>query len=252
MHHSVHGHIQCVRTFSRSQLLFFVLLTLGINFNLSVKAVHLCNLFCFSQVDFKLSLNGQQNLPNSLQFRYDNTFQFLLMAGSVGLFGLLILGCCSYSCFSLYNMSDYRMLLSKEYLELTGKTRWRVFKDLLSARGASERKELVKVLDKLKKVNSMKKFGNSRWASAARRALEQERGGVTNKTGWDKLLSGESGGGQAAAATAPPETQEKKGKTGWSSIVKTSEEGSGPRARTSSTATPAASKWVAAASSKNA
>jgi hypothetical protein len=212
-------------------------------------ALHSCNLFCFSQVDFKLSLNGQQNLPNVLQFRYENTFQFLLMAGSVGLFGLLILGCCSYSCFSLYNMSDYRMLLSKEYLELTGKTRWRVFKDLLSARGASERKELVRVLDKLKKVNSMKKFGNSRWASAARRALELERG-VTNKTGWDKLLSGEIGGGQAAAATDA--TQEKKGKTGWSSIVKTSEEGSGPRARNSSTATPAASKWVAAASSKNA
>jgi len=54
---------------------------------------------------------------------------------------------CSYSCFSLYNMSDYRTLLSPEYLELTGKTRWRVIKDIFSARGATERKELVKVRD---------------------------------------------------------------------------------------------------------
>ena len=42
-------------------------------------------------------------------------------------------------------MSDYRTLLSPEYLELTGKTRWRVIKDIFSARGATERKELVKV-----------------------------------------------------------------------------------------------------------
>jgi len=173
------------------------------------------------------------------------------MAGSVGLFGLLILGCCSYSCFSLYNMSDYRTLMSKEYLELTGKTRWRVFKDLLSARGASERKELVKVLGKLKQVQPVKNFGNSRWANAAKRALEIERGNTT-KTGWDKLLnSGESDGGQAETARSAPQSQEKKGKTGWTSIVKNTEEGSGPRARTT-TATPAASKWVAAASAKNA
>jgi len=202
-------------------------------------------------VNFRLSLNGQQNLPNALQFRYDNTFGFLLMAGSVGLFGLLILGCCSYSCFSLYNMSDYRTLMSKEYLELTGKTRWRVFKDLLSARGASERKELVKVLDKLKQVQPVKKFGSSRWANAAKRALEIERGNTT-KTGWDKLLnSGEGDGGQAETARSAPQRQEKKGKTGWTSIVKNTEEGSGPRVRTT-TATPAASKWVAAASAKNA
>ncbi len=172
------------------------------------------------------------------------------MAGSVGLFGLLILGCCSYTCFSLYNMSDYRLLLSKEYLELTGKTRWRVFKDLLSARGASERKELVKVLDKLKKVQKVQKFGNSRWASAAKRALEMEKG-PTTKTGWDKLLSGEGQGGAAAVAASSPAAQENKGKTGWASIVKKTEEGPGPKAR-SATATPAASKWAAAASYKNA
>ncbi len=201
---------------------------------------------------FRLSLNGQQQLPQILEFRYEATFTFLLMAGSVGLLGLLILGCCSLTAYQLYNMADYRTLLSPEYLELTGKTRWRVIKDILSARGTSERKELVKVLDKLKQVKQKNsQFGNSKWANAAKRALEVEKGSKA-KTGWDALLAG--GGetaGASAAHAAPAQSQEKKGKTGWTSIVKNTEEGAGPRAR-SVTATAAASKWAAAASAKNA
>ena len=203
---------------------------------------------------FRLSLNGQQQLPNSLEFRYDATFTFLLMAGSVGLMGLLILGCCSFTAFQVYNMADYRTLLSPEYLELTGKTRWRVIKDILSARGSSERKELVKVLDKLKLVKQKNsQFGSSKWANAAKRALEVEKGSKA-KTGWDMLLGGSeqsAGDGAAAARAVPAQSQEKKGKTGWTSIVKNTEEGTGARAR-STTATAAASKWAAAASAKDA
>jgi hypothetical protein len=199
-------------------------------------------------------LNGQQQLPNSLEFRYDATFTFLLMAGSVGLMGLLILGCCSFTAFQVYNMADYRTLLSPEYLELTGKTRWRVIKDILSARGSSERKELVKVLDKLKLVKQKNsQFGSSKWANAAKRALEVEKGSKA-KTGWDLLLGGSeqsAGDGAAAARVVPAQSQEKKGKTGWTSIVKNTEEGVGARAR-STTATAAASKWAAAASAKDA
>jgi hypothetical protein len=206
------------------------------------------------QVPFRLSLNGQQQLPNSLEFRYDATFGFLLMAGSVGLMGLVILGCCSCTAFQLYNMADYRTLLSPEYLELTGKTRWRVIKDILSARGSSERKELVKVLDKLKLVKQKNsQFGSSKWANAAKRALEVEKGSKA-KTGWDLLLGGgdqSAGDGAAAARAVPAQSQEKKGKTGWTSIVKNTEEGAGARAR-STTATAAASKWAAAASAKDA
>lgn len=203
---------------------------------------------------FRLSLNGQQQLPNSLEFRYDATFTFLLMAGSVGLMGLVILGCCSFTAFQVYNMADYRTLLSPEYLELTGKTRWRVIKDILSARGSSERKELVKVLDKLKLVKQKNsQFGSSKWANAAKRALEVEKGSKA-KTGWDLLLGGSeqsAGDGAAAARVVPAQSQEKKGKTGWTSIVKNTEEGAGARAR-STTATAAASKWAAAASAKDA
>ena len=203
-----------------------------------------------SQVPFKLSLNGQQPLPNQLEFRYDSTLTFLLMAGSVGLIGLIVLGCCSYCCFSLFNMSDYRTLLSPEYLELTGKTRWRVVKDIFSARGATERKELVKVLDKLKAVREKKtQFGGSKWALAAKRALDSEKG-AKSKTGWDLLLAGGGGASPASAASAAPaQSEEKKGKTGWTSIVKKTEAGAGAKPRIT-TATPAASKWAAAASTK--
>jgi hypothetical protein len=206
------------------------------------------------QVPFRLSLNGQQQLPKILEFRYEATFTFLLMAGSVGLMGLLILGCCSFTAFQLYNMADYRTLLSPEYLELTGKTRWRVIKDILSARGASERKELVKVLDKLKQVKQKNsQFGNSKWANAAKRALDLEKG-TKAKTGWDVLLAGGGEGaeiGASAPQATPAQSQEKKGKTGWTSIVKKTEESPGSKAR-SVTATAAASKWAAAASAKNA
>lgn len=200
----------------------------------------------FLQVPFRLSLNGQQDIPVSLQFRYDNTFQFLLMAGSVGLFGLLILGCCSYSAFSLYNMSDYRTLLSDEYLRLTGKTRWRVMKDILSARGSSERKELVKVLAKLKEAQS-----TGKWANAAKRALEVDKRSKAKTSGWDVLLGDPAA--LSSAAAVPSQSSEKTGKTGWTSIVKKTESSAGPRARTTNTTTvtPASSKWAAAAAATN-
>jgi hypothetical protein len=200
---------------------------------------------CFLQVPFRLSLNGQQDIPVTLQFRFENTFAFLLMAGSVGLFGLLILGCCSYSAFSFYNAADYRTLLSDEYLRLTGKTRWRVFKDIMSARGSHERKELVKVLAKLKEVDSQ---SGSRWATAAKRALEVDKRSKAKTSGWDALLSGSSA--PSAASAVPSQSSEKKGKTGWTSIVKSTESSAGPRARTT-TVTPASSKWASAASAAN-
>jgi hypothetical protein len=224
------------------------------SFSLLIFVAVMCSYFCLSQIPFRLSLNGQQLLPNTLQFRYEATFTFLLMAGSVGLMGFLLLGCCSFTAYQLYNMADYRTLLSPEYLELTGKTRWRVIKDILSARGSSERRELVKVLDKLKQVKQKNsQFGSSKWANAAKRALEAEKGSKA-KSGWDLLLAGggESAGvGAPAAEASSAQSQEKKGKTGWTSIVKKSEEGAGPRAR-SVTATAAASQWAAAASAKNA
>ena len=198
----------------------------------------------FLQVPFRLSLNGQQDIPVSMQFRYDNTFQFLLMAGSVGLFGLLILGCCSYSAFSFYNMADYRTLLSDEYLRLTGKTRWRVMKDIMSARGASERKELVKVLAKLKEAQS-----TGKWANAAKRALEVDKRSKAKTSGWDVLLGDPAA--LSSAAAVPSQSSEKTGKTGWTSIVKKTESSAGLKARTT-TVTPASSKWAAAAAATNA
>jgi hypothetical protein len=238
MHRFTPGHILCVRMLrlrlrsSPCTLTRFICLSL---------ALTRC---APAQVPFTLSLNGQQQIPVQLQFRFDNTFGFLLMAGSVGLFGLLILTCCSYSCYSFYNMADYRTLLSPEYLELTGKTRWRVIKDIISARGASERQELVRVLEKLKQVQNKPQ---SRWKSAVGATLNARSQNADS--GWDKLLAGDFEGSAATAVAQPAQSLEKKGKTGWTSIVNKTEVGSGPRAR-SATATAAASKWAASASLK--